>query len=139
MQCNPTGVEVNLVSAILVCRHKRKVQIKILLKLFPLQQNINNTTTKSSRISLCTIGSHLLKMPKCRSCEQPLVIELDPESFDEATSSSVGQASSAPDDLLLRCGCHFHWYVKSLCYIFSYKRSALKIGDRGPFGPRELY
>ncbi|KAH6713042.1 hypothetical protein BKA61DRAFT_484022 [Leptodontidium sp. MPI-SDFR-AT-0119] len=48
-------------------------------------------------------------MPKCRSCEQPLVIELDPESFDEATSSSVGQASSAPDDLLLRCGCHFHW------------------------------
>ncbi|KAH7419876.1 hypothetical protein BKA64DRAFT_634534 [Cadophora sp. MPI-SDFR-AT-0126] len=48
-------------------------------------------------------------MSKCRSCEQPLVIELDPESFDEETSSSVGQASSAPDDLLLRCGCHFHW------------------------------
>ncbi|KAK0108383.1 hypothetical protein ONS95_003194 [Cadophora gregata] len=48
-------------------------------------------------------------MPICKSCEQPLVLELDPESFDEETSSSVGEASSAPDDLLLRCGCHFHW------------------------------
>ncbi|KAJ5041047.1 uncharacterized protein L3040_005604 [Drepanopeziza brunnea f. sp. 'multigermtubi'] len=48
-------------------------------------------------------------MFKCKVCEQPLVIELDAESFDEATSSSVGQASSAPDDLLLMCGCHFHW------------------------------
>ncbi|KAK2625276.1 hypothetical protein QTJ16_005645 [Diplocarpon rosae] len=48
-------------------------------------------------------------MAKCKSCEQPLVVELDPGSFDEATSSTVGQASSAPDDLLLVCGCHFHW------------------------------
>jgi len=48
-------------------------------------------------------------MAKCRLCSQELIIELDADSFDEATSSSVGQASSAPDDLLLRCGCHFHW------------------------------
>ncbi|KAL2071367.1 hypothetical protein VTL71DRAFT_12602 [Oculimacula yallundae] len=50
-------------------------------------------------------------MSKCRSCEQPLVITLDPESFDEATSSLVGQGqgTTEPDDLLLRCGCHFHW------------------------------
>ncbi|KAK0109024.1 hypothetical protein ONS96_002858 [Cadophora gregata f. sp. sojae] len=51
----------------------------------------------------------MASMPICKSCEQPLVLELDPESFDEETSSSVGEASSAPDDLLLRCGCHFHW------------------------------
>ncbi|CAL3971359.1 hypothetical protein PZA11_007865 [Diplocarpon coronariae] len=48
-------------------------------------------------------------MAKCKSCEQPLVVELDPESFDEANSPAVGQGSSAPDDLLLVCGCHFHW------------------------------
>ncbi|KAE9378054.1 hypothetical protein N431DRAFT_435218 [Stipitochalara longipes BDJ] len=49
-------------------------------------------------------------MAKCRICEQPLVIELDPDSFDEAAaSSSVGSAITAPDDLLLPCGCHFHW------------------------------
>lgn len=48
-------------------------------------------------------------MSKCRLCSQELIVELDADSFDEATSSSVGQASSAPDDLLLRCGCHFHW------------------------------
>jgi hypothetical protein len=52
-----------------------------------------------------------VKMAVCKVCSQPLVVELDPESFDEATSSSVGEASTAPDDLLLACGCHFHWYV----------------------------
>ncbi|CZS88062.1 hypothetical protein WAI453_000460 [Rhynchosporium graminicola] len=50
-------------------------------------------------------------MSRCRSCEQPLLITLDPESLDEATSSLVGQGQglTEPDDLLLRCGCHFHW------------------------------
>ncbi|CAG8974216.1 hypothetical protein HYALB_00007379, partial [Hymenoscyphus albidus] len=39
----------------------------------------------------------------CKLCSQELVIELFPEDFDEATSSSVGdaQAQSAPDDLML--------------------------------------
>jgi hypothetical protein len=51
-------------------------------------------------------------MSKCRSCEQDLVIELDPDSFDEATASaSVGSSVTAPDDLLLPCACHFHWSV----------------------------
>jgi len=54
-------------------------------------------------------------MAKCRICEQPLIIELDPDSFDEAAaSSSVGAAITAPDDLLLPCGCHFHWLVASI-------------------------
>lgn len=48
-------------------------------------------------------------MATCRLCSQALTVELDSDSFDEATSSSVGHASTAPDDLLLTCGCHFHW------------------------------
>ncbi|KUJ15741.1 uncharacterized protein LY89DRAFT_783015 [Mollisia scopiformis] len=48
-------------------------------------------------------------MTVCRLCSQALTIELDSDSFDEATSSSVGQPQTAPDDLLLACGCHFHW------------------------------
>jgi hypothetical protein len=50
-------------------------------------------------------------MAVCQVCKNPLVVELDADSFDEASGSSVGQAVTAPDDLLLSCGCHFHWYV----------------------------
>ncbi|KAH8596389.1 hypothetical protein B0O99DRAFT_114927 [Bisporella sp. PMI_857] len=49
-------------------------------------------------------------MATCKVCSQELIIELDPEDFNEATSSAAGgSASSVPDDLLLSCGCHFHW------------------------------
>jgi len=51
-------------------------------------------------------------MESCKICSQELKVELEPDEFDEATSSAVGgDGSSAPDDLLLTCGCHFHWYV----------------------------
>jgi hypothetical protein len=57
-------------------------------------------------------------MAACRLCEQALVIELDPDSFDEsAASSSVGSAVTAPDDLLLLCGCHFHWSVPEFLFL----------------------
>jgi hypothetical protein len=56
-------------------------------------------------------------MAACGICEQALVIELDPDSFDEsAASSSVGSAVTAPDDLLLLCGCHFHWSVPEILF-----------------------
>ncbi|KAG9234801.1 hypothetical protein BJ875DRAFT_460656 [Amylocarpus encephaloides] len=48
-------------------------------------------------------------MSACRLCDQELIVELDPDSFDEATSSSVGVSQSAPDDLTLGCRCRFHW------------------------------
>ncbi|PSS27406.1 hypothetical protein M430DRAFT_32152 [Amorphotheca resinae ATCC 22711] len=49
-------------------------------------------------------------MSTCKICSQELIIELDPEDFNEATSSAAGGSStSVPDDLLLTCGCHFHW------------------------------
>lgn len=52
-------------------------------------------------------------MSGCKACQQPLVLELDPEDFDEAASSAVGGApTTVPDDLELPCGCHFHWYVR---------------------------
>lgn len=64
----------------------------------------------------------IIKMVVCQSCSQALTVELDSDSFDEATSSSVGQPQTAPDDLLLACGCHFHWYVfyassLTLCFL----------------------
>jgi hypothetical protein len=51
-------------------------------------------------------------MASCKSCGQALVLELDPDDFDEATSSVVGGSPTVvPDDLELPCSCHFHWYV----------------------------
>ena len=55
-------------------------------------------------------------MSRCRICEQPLVIELDTDSFDEAAASSVGEFVTSPDDLRLACGCHFHWSVSELLF-----------------------
>lgn len=69
----------------------------------------SNQTTKLPHLHNLTVAK--LKMAVCKVCSQPLVVELDADSFDEATSSSVGTATTAPDDLLLACGCHFHWYV----------------------------
>lgn len=71
-------------------------------------------------------------MSVCKICSQELTITLDPEeylptqmkpsksikvltfhSFNEATSSAAGgYVQVVPDDLLLSCGCHFHWYVE---------------------------
>ena len=41
-------------------------------------------------------------MATCKLCQDPLAIEIDPEE-----SGDEGQ--TVPDDLELRCGCHFHW------------------------------
>ncbi|CRK37038.1 hypothetical protein BN1708_007293 [Verticillium longisporum] len=39
----------------------------------------------------------------CKECSDPLVLELGPDSDGEE------EATTVPDDLELRCGCHFHW------------------------------
>ncbi|KAM0334005.1 hypothetical protein ACHAQA_001025 [Verticillium albo-atrum] len=39
----------------------------------------------------------------CKDCHDPLVLELGPDSDGEE------EATTVPDDLELRCGCHFHW------------------------------
>ncbi|KAK4126745.1 hypothetical protein N657DRAFT_588387 [Parathielavia appendiculata] len=38
----------------------------------------------------------------CKSCHDPLSLTLDPEESD-------GEGETVPDDLLLPCGCHYHW------------------------------
>lgn len=51
-------------------------------------------------------------MSVCKVCEEPLVLRLDPdEDEDEAGPSGTGVLETVPDDVELRCGCHFHWYV----------------------------
>lgn len=42
-------------------------------------------------------------METCQTCHDPLVLSLDDSDTDEAQSQPI------PDDLLLPCGCHFHW------------------------------
>ncbi|OLN86347.1 hypothetical protein CCHL11_09352 [Colletotrichum chlorophyti] len=43
----------------------------------------------------------------CKSCEEPLVIGIEPDSDDEGQTTQETQ--NVPDDLELPCGCHFHW------------------------------
>jgi hypothetical protein len=61
----------------------------------------------------------------CRLCDQPLVVELEPEDVDEHTSSTTGDIpGTVPDDLELPCGCHFHWYASNISLVsisFIYK------------------
>lgn len=48
----------------------------------------------------------------CASCKQALEVELqeDGEDVEMQGSSSQANANTVPDDCLLNCGCHFHWY-----------------------------
>ncbi|KZZ94318.1 hypothetical protein AAL_05285 [Moelleriella libera RCEF 2490] len=43
-------------------------------------------------------------MSCCKTCEEPLVLLLEDDADDETTEV----AETVPDDLELRCGCHFH-------------------------------
>ncbi|GAB1316288.1 hypothetical protein MFIFM68171_06498 [Madurella fahalii] len=49
----------------------------------------------------------------CKSCHDPLTLTLDPEDEDIDTRDEGAAGEQAqtvvPDDLLLPCGCHFHW------------------------------
>ncbi|KAF2201291.1 hypothetical protein GQ43DRAFT_471911 [Delitschia confertaspora ATCC 74209] len=60
-------------------------------------------------------------MSVCVECKDPLVIEVHPDDSDSDIEMEGGAASSSaaagaaggvqtvPDDVLLNCGCHFHW------------------------------
>ncbi|KAI1438490.1 hypothetical protein GGR50DRAFT_435265 [Xylaria sp. CBS 124048] len=39
----------------------------------------------------------------CKTCEDPLVVEIEVEE------DSIAEPQTVPDDLELICGCHFHW------------------------------
>lgn len=44
----------------------------------------------------------------CSACQEPLLIEVEPDS-DAEESKSAAKTNSVPDDVLLNCGCHYHW------------------------------
>ena len=43
----------------------------------------------------------------CASCQEPLSIEVEPDS-DFEDSKAPAQIESVPDDVELSCGCHYH-------------------------------
>ena len=46
----------------------------------------------------------------CKTCHDPLILTLDPDQDDAGDSGGgAGEPETVPDDLLLPCGCHFHW------------------------------
>ncbi|ETI28160.1 hypothetical protein G647_00609 [Cladophialophora carrionii CBS 160.54] len=51
----------------------------------------------------------------CASCQEPLLIEIEPDSDGEETKAPA-QTESVPDDVELTCGCHYHWE----CFLESY-------------------
>lgn len=59
----------------------------------------------------------------CAACDNPLLVQIEPDSDDEdfQQSSSQAPASIVPDDCALRCGHHFHWdcllesFISTLC------------------------
>jgi hypothetical protein len=48
----------------------------------------------------------------CATCQEPLVIEVEPDS-DVEDSKAPAQVESVPDDVELSCGCHYHWYCNA--------------------------
>ncbi|KAI0134633.1 hypothetical protein BJ170DRAFT_208627 [Xylariales sp. AK1849] len=41
-------------------------------------------------------------MATCKVCDEPLILEVEADEVE-------GELQFVPDDLELRCGCHFHW------------------------------
>ena len=59
-------------------------------------------------------------MSACAKCNKPLIVEIGPdeESDIEMSASQPGDTTETfPDDVLLPCGCHFHWE----CLLDSYE------------------
>ncbi|KAF2457458.1 hypothetical protein BDY21DRAFT_285648 [Lineolata rhizophorae] len=58
-------------------------------------------------------------MDSCAACHKPLIVELDDSDSDiemdmedggvSSRSAAVSGRNTAPDDVELKCGCHFHW------------------------------
>lgn len=57
----------------------------------------------------------------CASCKLPLIIQVEPdedededeEIEDERMDEPSNSTPQIDDDVLLQCGCHFHWSVLS--------------------------
>lgn len=61
-------------------------------------------------------------MSLCKACDEALVLRVDGSNADDDDQDGEGNgegngpsnADTVPDNLELRCGCHFHWYVRLL-------------------------
>ncbi|KIX06100.1 uncharacterized protein Z518_04074 [Rhinocladiella mackenziei CBS 650.93] len=51
----------------------------------------------------------------CANCQEPLLIEIEPDS-DVEDIKATAQVQSVPDDVELSCGCHYHWE----CFLEAY-------------------
>lgn len=57
----------------------------------------------------------MASVASCASCNDPLVLEVHESDDDEDTSMEASSSDAAtapktvPDDVLLGCGCHYHW------------------------------
>ncbi|KAK5048212.1 hypothetical protein LTR84_005882 [Exophiala bonariae] len=51
----------------------------------------------------------------CSTCDEPLLIEIEPDS-DFEDSKAAANVQTVPDDLELSCGCHYHWE----CFLDAY-------------------
>jgi hypothetical protein len=55
--------------------------------------------------------------PLCSSCNEPLFIEVEPDSdIEESSSKAAAQVQKVPDDVEPSCGCHYHWE----CFLDAY-------------------
>lgn len=84
--------------------HLRKIKvIKFLCKCHKRQ---STTINESDRIA--TIAK---MVAECAACHKELVVELAHEEDDDVEMlGSSSEGKTVPDDCLLSCGCHFHWY-----------------------------
>lgn len=53
----------------------------------------------------------------CSTCDEPLLIQIEPDS-DVEDSKAAAKVQTIPDDLELSCGCHYHWYL----YVYTVMR-----------------
>ena len=44
----------------------------------------------------------------CVECQEPLYMEIEPDSEAE-DSKALAEPEKVSDDVELTCGCHFHW------------------------------
>lgn len=52
---------------------------------------------------------------ECKSCHEPLFIEIEADSDGEESKAPV-VSERIPDDVQVKCGCHFHWE----CFLEAY-------------------
>lgn len=56
----------------------------------------------------------------CAACQEPLLVLIESDSEEEDPKNNA-DSESVPDDVELKCGCHFHWFVENTFALFKSK------------------